>query len=826
MTSRRHIGYIAAAATLLAAFPLSTIFDRWTWLVQCLIGVALVTGSATLARTLRAPLWGQILAMAGALLIGLTWLFQGENSTAILGIIPTNETFEYFGQLLRQSGPEMQSQGIPVQDDDSLLFLTMLGVGTVAIVVDVCAVGLRRPALAGLPMLAIYSVPVAVHYDSVPVLAFIIGSSGYLWLLVTDNVDRVRRFGRRFSGDGRDIDVWEPSPLAAAGRRLAVVGVLVAIVLPFAVPGMTTGLLDRFGTGGNGTGTGPGRGGGSQVNLWALLQGQLNQDEEFPMLQVTTSDPSPYYLRMAVADDLQPGGFRNRTPTGRQSAANLPDPQANRRSDVTYRGASATVKITNNLDMGLLPVYTQPITTRGLDGSWAYDASMNVIFSPRSSTKNKTYEFDYLRAEYSPEALRRSQPLDPNSQLLITQARIPSPRVAQIDNLVNSLTADKTTVYDKVRALFDHFSAKNGYTYSIVAESATTGTAIENFLFASQSGYCVQYAAALAWLVRAAGIPARVAFGFTQGARDGNTYLLTNLNLHAWTEVYFDGFGWVPFDATPATSIRGSVSTAWGPDVNAPTPSTGPSSSVGPGPDASLDPSGSSNPRGDLQFGDDDLTPGGGLTPADPRWPGYLIIGGVLLAMLAAAPAVRRVLLRRRRRPIPASVAVRVTGDGDATERAGPLVVVPEGPEAVRARRDAHAAWDELIDTLVDLRMDVDPAETPRMTADRVVRDAELKGEIASGARLLGSAEERARYAREPLVTDQLGTSLRGVRRALMARVSGRTRLVATLFPPSVLQRWQTGSITMATSVITTVGQARDAVVRVFNPRRLLPVRR
>ena len=46
----------------------------------------------------------------------------------------------------------------------------------------------------------------------------------------------------------------------------------------------------------------------------------------------------------------------------------------------------------------------------------------------------------------------------------------------------------------------------------------------------------------MAWLVRAAGIPARVAFGFTNGSkRDGDTYTLTNLNLHAWTEVYFDG---------------------------------------------------------------------------------------------------------------------------------------------------------------------------------------------------------------------------------------------------------------------------------------------
>lgn len=822
MTSRRHIGYIAAAATLLAAFPLSTIYDRWTWLIQCVIGVALVTGAATLARALRAPVWGQVLAMGGALLIGLTWLFQGEEGTALLGIIPTDATFEYFGQLLSRSGSEMQQQGIPVQDDDSLLFLTMLGVGAVAICVDVCAVGLRRPALAGLPMLAIYSVPVAVHYDSVPVLAFVIGASGYLWLLVTDNVDRVRRFGRRFTGDGRDIDVWEPSPLAAAGRRLAAVGVLAAIVVPFAVPGMTTGLLDRFGTGGSGPGVGTGRG-GSTVDLWALLQGQLNQDQEFEMLRVTTTDPNPYYLRMAVADQLFNDGFRNRAPSGRLSATSLPDPRQNRRSDITYIQAAASVRITN-LDMAMLPVYSQPITTRRLDQSWLYDPTMNVIFSNRQSTKNRQYEFDYLRAEYSPEALRRAQPLPDNNQLQITQTRVPE--VPQITNLVNNLTAGKTTQYDRVRALYDYFAAKNGFLYSIETKKDTNGSAIVDFLFASKAGYCVQYAASLAWLARTAGIPARVAFGFTQGSRNGDTYLLTNLNLHAWTEIYFDGFGWVPFDATPAGSIRGWVTMAHAPDPNATDPSTTSSPGGSPGTGPSGDPGDPANPRGDPLAGEENIPGGGDLTPSDPRWPGYLVIGGAVLVLMLATPALRRMLLRRRRRPVPASAAaVRVSGDDhSAEERAGPLVVVMEDHDIERARRDAHAAWDELIDTLVDIRHRVDPAETPRMTAERIVRESDLQ-DAAAGARLLGNAEERARYARDPLVTDQLGGALQGVRRALLAGVSRRTRLVALLFPPSVLQRWQLAIVTGTTTLLTIMGEARDAVLRVLSPRRLLPSR-
>src|SRR5262249_57551192 len=101
-----------------------------------------------------------------------------------------------------EAGQDRRSYGVPVPDRDGLLFVTVLGIGSVAIAVDLLTVVARRPALAGLPMLAIYSVPVAVYVDSVPVLPFIIGACGFLWLLVSDNVDRVRRFGRRFTGDG------------------------------------------------------------------------------------------------------------------------------------------------------------------------------------------------------------------------------------------------------------------------------------------------------------------------------------------------------------------------------------------------------------------------------------------------------------------------------------------------------------------------------------------------------------------------------------------------------------------------------------------------
>ena len=196
-------------------------------------------------------------------------------------LIPQPATFAHFADLFTQAGQDTRSYGVPVPDRDGLLFVTVLGVGSVAIVVDMLTVVIRKPALAGLPMLAIYSVPVAVYVDSVPVLPFIVGAVGFLWLLVSDNVDRVRRFGRRFTGDGRDVDVWEPSPLAAAGRRLGAVGVAAAVLLPLLVPTITGGLLSQLTQSGAGVGPGgTGNGAGGKVNLFASLSGQLQENRD------------------------------------------------------------------------------------------------------------------------------------------------------------------------------------------------------------------------------------------------------------------------------------------------------------------------------------------------------------------------------------------------------------------------------------------------------------------------------------------------------------------------------------------------------------------
>ncbi|MEH0928155.1 transglutaminase TgpA family protein [Micromonospora sp. CPCC 205558] len=817
MISSRNIGVVAAIATLLAAAPLSAIFRGWTWLFESILAVAVVAGAAALTRLARAPLWGQVLGMLAGLMLALTWLFpSGEE---LLAILPTPGTFAYFGDLLAGSMQDMRSYGVEVPDTDPLLFIAVLGVGAVAVLVDVLAVGLRRPALAGLPMLAIYSVPVAVYVDSVPAMPFVVGAAGYLWLLVTDNVDRVRRFGRRFTGDGRDVDVWEASPLASAGRRLAAVGVAVAVLLPLAVPGLTGGLLDSLSRGpGNGTGSGAGSGGTSgRIDLFASLAGQLNQSQVADLVKVKTSEKDPFYLRYAVADELRPSGFQARNPSGRSVNEGLPNPADRAGQGVQQTTYRATVEVTKSLSMSLMPVYAEPTRTDDLNENWLYDTNQQVVFSNRENSRGRKYSFDYVRSTFTPEALRAARTL-PAEHPLSRQMTATPGVVPEVEELVKKLIQGKQTDYDQVLAIYRHFSADNGFSYRLSTESGSSGQDIVNFL-TNKVGYCQQYAAAMAWLVRAAGIPARVAFGFTNGSkRDGDTFTLTNLNLHAWTEVYFDGAGWVPFDATPAYGVPGSTRSAWAPNTDLPEPDD-----PSPGaPNTTADPNASAGPS-DRDNADRDTDQGlslGGTTPNEqpPVWP-WWAAGLVALLALLAVPALRRMALRRRRGGRAASAAMASAAvDGGSEPGTRPVVV---GVDANRARADAHAAWAELLDTLVDFRVPVDPTETPRATADRLVRDALDDGEAIGSARLLGRAEERARYARDPLTGEPLSPALRAVRGALATRADRRTRLLAAVLPPSVLLRWRTTMADRSGRMVALTGRARYRLLR-WNPRRML----
>jgi transglutaminase-like putative cysteine protease len=79
---------------------------------------------------------------------------------------------------------------------------------------------------------------------------------------------------------------------------------------------------------------------------------------------------------------------------------------------------------------------------------------------------------------------------------------------------------------------------------------------IDDFLFRTRRGFCEHYASSFVFLMRAAGIPARVVVGYQGGEKSplGNYWVVRQLDAHAWAEVWLQGSGWVSVDPTAAVA--------------------------------------------------------------------------------------------------------------------------------------------------------------------------------------------------------------------------------------------------------------------------------
>src|SRR5581483_9518458 len=156
----------------------------------------------------------------------------------------------------------------PAPAHHGLVLLTVIGVCAIALVVDLLTVTLRRAALAGLPLLALFTVSAATGHHGVCVVPFIVASVGYLWLLYADNRDKVARWGAAV-GTGkraRPASAWSTDPSSAPapatlGRQVGAVAIGLGVVVPLLIPGLHTGI--GKGTGGGGNGSGRGSGGSS-----------------------------------------------------------------------------------------------------------------------------------------------------------------------------------------------------------------------------------------------------------------------------------------------------------------------------------------------------------------------------------------------------------------------------------------------------------------------------------------------------------------------------------------------------------------------------------
>ena len=175
---------------------------------------------------------------------------------------------------------------------------------------------------------------------------------------------------------------------------------------------------------------------------------------------------------------------------------------------------------------------------------------LRIEYYPGTITANihgsaSRYTLIAYHYEIPEEVLRKSRAVAPDPKYL----QVPEELADKLRSIASQLTVGCDNDYDKVKKLIEFL--KSNYRYDEDVKTPITADPVEYFLFESRSGVCRHFNSALALLLRSIGIPARVVNGFIIPPGTGEREV-TDREAHLWVEVYFEGIGWVSFDAAPS----------------------------------------------------------------------------------------------------------------------------------------------------------------------------------------------------------------------------------------------------------------------------------
>jgi transglutaminase-like putative cysteine protease len=295
-----------------------------------------------------------------------------------------------------------------------------------------------------------------------------------------------------------------------------------------------------------------------------------------------------------------------------------------------------------------LPVAYRPASTPTVDGI-SFDEAADAFITEQPTSDGLNYTVRSAVQTLTPDSLRHAKPdLSVGNQEVAVPANV-DPRVA---SLAVQITRGFTTAYDKAYAI-QQYLRSSPFRYDLSVPPGHSNDAVVRFLFVTHRGYCEQFAGTYALLARLAGLPARVAVGFTAGERDDatGTWTVRELHAHAWPEVYLGSAGWVAIEPTPGRGIPGAESYTGATEAQADTRRPGTASSVVP---TTIQPNANGQSASQVTtttVATTTTTPQQGITHRRSVW---RIVGMIAAALLAIAALVASVPItvgaRRRRR--------------------------------------------------------------------------------------------------------------------------------------------------------------------------------
>jgi transglutaminase-like putative cysteine protease len=712
----------------LAVSGLHGILANNTWWFDGVGTSIAVLGAAAVARYFLRRSWLATLIGAAGGLIAVTLFFAP--STAILGLIPTADTFAQFGNLSAAAADSIARQSIPADPSPGIQFLVGWTIAGIALVLDAVVLWWRLPPLAGLPLLLVVVVPSFVQPQLTDPVLFILTALSYL-LIIRNRERRIQR------------------GIATIIATAAVLGsLLVPAILPSVTPGATSGsgigLLAE------------------SINPIINLGDDLRRTTPTPALSYTTTADTGQYLRLTTLDRFQ----------GRQWAPD--EPTLSRKNTVEAIGAApgltkqiASTKVTTSIQVAnttgrWLPVPYPATKVTGQRGNWYWDPDNLVVRSTDSNMQGQKYTVTSLVTAPTTEQLRAAG--DSSANPLAAVPRGLDPIVAKT---AKEVVGSAKTDFDKALALQDWFRGPQ-FTYSehTPAVQGFDGSGLDVIVpfLKTKSGYCVHFATTMAVMARTLGIPSRVAVGFLPGkaTHPGNSketvYTVSSNDLHAWPELYFKGVGWVRFEPTPSRGFEPSF-----PDAPSATSTSNPANSSAvaePSAPASAAAKPGANLPGDAanrSATNASSTP----TVSSAGWTGLVFLA---LLLLVCAPWVTRMTIRSRR------IASIRAGDDSADH-----------------------TWQELRETARDLGLDARISATPRELAIHLggflTRNAQPQAaEALDALRRIVEGESYAQV-RSTDAGIRMAAELRIVLRGLRRASDTGPRLRAALFPATLADR-------------------------------------
>ncbi len=295
------------------------------------------------------------------------------------------------------------------------------------------------------------------------------------------------------------------------------------------------------------------------------LGGKPNPDDQ-PVMQVST--PKTAYLRGVILNDYNGRTWHNTTGGRRYLWQSLRF--ANQRNalfdgglpEETVRNALCTpLQLSVRLLRDSASTLFVPQRIRELNpggGLVPYFSNASEVFATRNLAAGDTYSV--------------SAPLfvagDPGLGSLIeicatledggydraveTFTSLPSHLEQPLYELAREVSSVAQAPYEKALALQTWLSRSFRYALEVEDQPPEIDF-VTHFLLDTKEGYCTYFASAMTVLCRMIGLPARYVEGYLAEPNAQGEALVTGLNAHAWTEVYFRGFGWLTFDATPRT---------------------------------------------------------------------------------------------------------------------------------------------------------------------------------------------------------------------------------------------------------------------------------